>query len=1012
MKLMDVYFKELDDHQKIYGKDKSILLMQVGSFYEAYQTDTLGFDLKIISELTNFIITKRDKSNPITNIDNPFTLGFPLNSLNKYVRILTDAGYQVKVVDQNTNSKSNTKITRHTKAIYSSGTMIDLDHKDNNYILGLWFDNSDDETSIIGITIADISTGEWEIKDCLCNKDDKYQSLDEVCRYINMYNPVEIVLSSNTTINTNVIKYLELEDKNYYIFDSKNKLFHKLVYQNETLAKIFNQKNSIEYLDIEEYHYGRISLMLLIDYIEMHNPDLLKNLTNVRNYIDKKHLYLGNNALNQLYVLSSEGLQNKIGNRYKSLFDVINFTATPMGRRRLKRELTHPLISKQEIQSRYDLIQKVAKHTDELKNELQYITDIEKMQKKLQIGELSPYDLYKWIISYERIMNVEKIIDNIYPLTTTNINGIYTIMNKTFNTEKLSLFISIMNIKDNLFQPKINKELDIIQQKLDDNREILNKIAEYITNIGDKKTAVCSVAFNERDGHHLYTTKKRWQTIQNLLTKEDSKLEVNKKSIVIQFTKFVGKDNSSSGTKIFSDQLKKFSDEIIEYENKLAEKMQEEYVKFSIEFTNKYKDELNEIINWISYIDFIYSGSQCMKKYLYTIPIIVEDNKSWLEASKIRHPIVERISTNYIPFDIQLGKEFTGITLFGLNSAGKSTLQKSVGLNIILAQIGYPVACDTLTYSPYHSLFTRISGNDNLFKGLSSFSVEMLEIRNILKRTSNRSLIIADEVCRGTEYESGLIIVLTMIKILSEKQSNFITASHLHQIVNSDIYKQLKNVKSYHIHISYDEETNIIKYDRILREGSGDNFYGLLVAKNLIDDREFVQLSTDIKTDILDIKKETSKYNTKIIKSQCQICKLTIADKANITSLETHHIVFQKDADENGIINSNGMKHKNNASNLMVVCQKCHDDIDRGNIVVTRKIETSKGDEIEIKFVEDIKLESIPKSEESNVDEIEQKVINLSNKKLNQKLIKERLSKENIHISVAKISKILKNKIS
>jgi len=487
---------------------------------------------------------------------------------------------------------------------------------------------------------------------------------------------------------------------------------------------------------------------------------------------------------------------------------------------------------------------------------------------------------------------------------------------------------------------------------------------------------------------------------------------VNKKNIIVQFTKFVGKDNSATGTKIFSEELKKISDELISYENKLSEKMQDEYVKFSIEFTNKYKNELSEIINWVSYIDFLYSGSQCMKKYLYTIPTIVEDSKSWLEANKIRHPIVERISTNYIPFDIQLGKEFTGITLFGLNSAGKSTLQKSVGLNIILAQIGYPVACDTFRYSPYHSLFTRISGNDNLFKGLSSFSVEMLEIRNILKRTNNRSLIIADEVCRGTEYESGLIIVLTMIKILSEKQSNFITASHLHQIVNSDIYKQLKNVKSYHIHISYDEETNIIKYDRILREGSGDNFYGLLVAKNLIDDREFVQLSTDIKIEILDIKKETSRYNTKILKSQCQICKLSITTNSNSTSLETHHIVFQKDADENGIINSNGIKHKNNPSNLMVVCQKCHDDIDRGNIVVTRKIETSKGEELDITFVEDTKLESIPKSEESDVDEIEQKVINLSNKKLNQKLIKERLSKENINISVAKISKILKNKIN
>jgi hypothetical protein len=201
----------------------------------------------------------------------------------------------------------------------------------------------------------------------------------------------------------------------------------------------------------------------------------------------------------------------------------------------------------------------------------------------------------------------------------------------------------------------------------------------------------------------------------------------------------------------------------------------------------------------------------------------------------------------------------------------------------------------------------------------------------------------------------------------------------------------------------------------LLKEGSGDNFYGLLVAKNLIDDREFVQLSTDIKTDVLSIKKETSKYNTKIIKSECQICKLAICTNSNSTSLETHHIVFQKDADENGIINSNGMKHKNNPSNLMVVCQKCHDDIDRGNIVVTRKIETSKGEELDITFVEDTKdtkLESIPNSEESNIEKIEEKVINLSKKKLNQKLIKERLSKENINISVAKISKILKNKIN
>lgn len=989
MKLMEIYFKECEDHQKIYGKDKGIVLMQVGSFYEAYQTDTEGFNLNVISDLTNFVITKKDKSNPITNIDNPKTMGFPLNSLNKYVKILTDAGYQVKVIEQITPNKSNKKIERQTKATYSSGTMIDLDNKDNNYILAIWM-----ETPNIGITIADIGTGEWEIKDCLTDADDQYQALDEVSRYINTYNPVEIVISveNNVKLDSDIIKYLELEDKNYYVFDNKNKLFHKLEYQNQTLAKIFNQKDSLAYLNLDssEYHYGRISLMLLLNYIEMHNPELLKNLTNIQNYVDNKYLYLGNNALSQLHVLSNEGYQNKIGNRFKSLYDVINFTGTSMGRRRLKRELAHPLVNVKEIQNRYDLILKFKGKTEEIKEDMQYINDIEKMHKKFMVGELHPFELYKWIISYERIIKLEKKLKNIYPLSSTNIEDIYKTLTETFDIEKLPLY-NITIIKENIFRPKINDELDKIQTKIDGNREILRKIANFVENFEvktEKKAAGCRVEFNERDGYHLITTKKRWTSIEK---------EIRKSTLDnIKMDELVGKENSVSGTKIFSEQLKKISDELIKNEQVICDKMQEAYVQFSIDFCNKYKMELNNVISWISYVDFIYSGAQCMNKYRYAIPNIKEDSKSWFSCKQIRHPIVERISENYIPFDMSLGKEYQGITLFGLNSAGKSTLQKSVGLNIILAQMGYPVACVELTYSPYHSLFTRISGNDNLFKGLSSFTVEMLEIRNILKRTNERSLIIADEVCRGTEYESGLIIVLTMIKLLSIKKANFITASHLHELVKTSQYKELKNVRSFHIKISYDEKTNVIRYDRELCEGSGDNFYGLLVAKSLIDDREFLQISTDIKKSIVDTKTDVSLYNSKIIKNECQVCHKKV--KNDEVSLETHHIVFQKDANEEGLINE--YKHKNHESNLMVICQKCHDDVDRGNINIIKKVETSKGQELVIEN----KLQLIEKEEEPDINKL---IKELHNKKLSHKLIQERLSKENIKLSLAKISKII-----
>ena len=995
MKLNEKYFAEYNEFAKEYGKEKGLVFYQVGSFYEAYQSDTQGYNLDILSDLMNCAISKKDKTQPLSS-DNVKMLGFPLQSLNKYLNILVEAGYQVKVIEQNAigkihgkvNPKNNGKIERTTKGVYSRGTMIDLDNKDNNYILSLWLDKDDHNLDIIGVTICDIGTGLLEIKDTLCNKDDVYQALDEVSLYINTYNPTEIILSSAEKSNwtSEKLKYLEI-DRNYYIFDSKDKLFHKISYQKHVLSKIFNQKNPIEYLDIESYHYGRISLMLLLNYIEMHNPELLKNLTNVQNYNNKSYLYLGNNAIQQLNVLSSDPNQNKIGNRYKSLFDVVNFTLTPMGRRLLKRELAHPLTKVNEICKRYDLISTFRKNNldKSCKEDLQYICDMEKMYTKLQIGELQPFELYKWIISYQRIIKLHNKLEKIYELDDQSSLDIYTILINTFNLDKIC-GVTTTNISENIFLPKINLELDNIQMKIDENRGILRNIAEHVEEFGidksKRKMIGCKVEFNERDGWHLITTKKRWKEIEEDIKKKNFTIS----NTIIDASSFIGKDNSVSGTKIFSDQLKKFSDELIKNELEISDKVQEEYKKYCINFCEKYKSQITCIINWISYVDFIYSGSVCMDKYQYVIPEIHEDSKSWFSCEKIRHPIVEQISDNYVPFDMNLGISYSGVTLFGLNSAGKSTLQKSVGLNIILAQMGYPVACTKFKFSPYNSLFTRISGNDNLFKGLSSFTVEMLEIRNILKRTDNKSLIIADEVCRGTEYESGLIIVLTMIKLLSDKNASFITASHLHEIVDHEIYKSLKNIKSFHIKILYNEKTNVITYNRELCEGSGDNFYGLLVAKSLIDDREFLQISTDIKTNMKSSKVSTSKYNTNIIKDECEICKKKV--KEDQVSLETHHIIFQKDAVNNIV---NGYQHKNNANNLVVICQQCHDDVDRGKINIAGKVETSKGEELVI--ISD--------------EYIEKKVIELSKKKLSQKMIKEKLSQENINLSMSKISKII-----
>ena len=245
-----------------------------------------------------------------------------------------------------------------------------------------------------------------------------------------------------------------------------------------------------------------------------------------------------------------------------------------------------------------------------------------------------------------------------------------------------------------------------------------------------------------------------------------------------------------------------------------------------------------------------------------------------------------------------------------------------------MAQMGYPVAAKNFTYSPYHSIFTRISSSDNIFKGLSSFALEISELRAIIKRSNINTLVIADEVCKGTEHKSSLIIVLTMLEILSNRKSSFITATHLHDLVNIDRLKNLKNIKSYYLHVEYNEEKNTIVYDRILKEGSGDNFYGLNVAKYLISDDRFMNIANNIKKDVFElpdlVNGKSSNYNPDLYMDKCQICGYS--PKKSEIPLETHHITFQKDF-INGINKDKFHLQKNHKGNLMVLCRECHDKI-------------------------------------------------------------------------------------
>ena len=252
------------------------------------------------------------------------------------------------------------------------------------------------------------------------------------------------------------------------------------------------------------------------------------------------------------------------------------------------------------------------------------------------------------------------------------------------------------------------------------------------------------------------------------------------------------------------------------------------------------------------------------------------------------------------------------------------------------------VPASNFIYKPYEAIYSRILGNDNIFKGLSTFVVEMSELRVILKYSNKNSLVLGDELCSGTENDSALSIFVSGLMDLHKKEASFIFATHYHEIVRYDEIKNLSNLKMKHLEVMYDRITDSLIYNRILQDGPGNSSYGLEVCQSLHLPDEFMNEAYNIRNKYFPNKKgfldhNKSIYNAKKIKGLCEICKIEISE-------EIHHIAQQKDADNRGYID--GIGHKNHPANLMALCEKCHDSIHKSNKKY-KKTKTTNGQILE-----------------------------------------------------------------
>ena len=335
------------------------------------------------------------------------------------------------------------------------------------------------------------------------------------------------------------------------------------------------------------------------------------------------------------------------------------------------------------------------------------------------------------------------------------------------------------------------------------------------------------------------------------------------------------------------------------------------------------------VVCYATIVDMLQCKCYVAHKYNYCRPKIVDAEKSNISFEGIRHPLIEHLQTNelYVTNDLDIGKETNGLLLYGTNAVGKTSLIKSIGISVVMAQAGMYVPCSSFEYCPYSSIFTRILGTDNIFKGLSTFAVEMSELRTILTMSDKNSLILGDELCSGTESDSALSIFTTGLEMLHSNGSTFLFATHFHEVNNYDEIKNLDKLKMMHMAVTYSPEDDVLMYDRKLREGPGESMYGLEVCKSLHLPTDFLQRAHDIRMKYNPKTRNTlsmvaSHYNAQKLKGMCELCKVNEA-------VEVHHLQHQKEAnDGNSYISS---FHKNHKANLINVCDSCHDGIHKSD---------------------------------------------------------------------------------
>ena len=765
-------------------KDKypdCILFFRLGDFYEMFFEDAIVASKTLEIALTGKSCGLEERA-PMC--------GIPFHSANSYISKLVENGYKVAIGEQLEDPATVKGIVkRDVIRVVTPGTVLEgslLENKKNNYLLSLY--KKDDS---IGLTYVDISTGETNAT---------YLSKDKVIEEIAKIHPTEIIINDLSFVDQlrNIATI-----GNIYINESFNESYLS--------TEILNEYFSNEYLSrlrFDENNLIKTSLCILLNYIYNTQKQVTSNINMINIYNSSEYMVL------DMFTRSNLELTQTIrGSKKKgSLLHVLDKTSTAMGGRLLRKYVEEPLVNKEKIENRLNVIEEIKDDfmlREDLNEILKNVYDIERICGKIAFEKVTPKEMIHLKNSIEKLPDLNDIINssnaNIlkkYIEEMDDLNDIYNLIDESIK-EDPSVTIKDGNIIKSEFNDELKELRDISKNGAFMIKEIENRERE--------KTGVKSlkIGFNKVFGYFIEITKANLNT---------AKIDDG----------YIRKQTLSNAERFITSELKEIEDKILHAEEKIKTLEYEIFVNIR-ETIYKNIDRIQKVAKTIANIDVFVSFAIVAYMNNYVKPNINENNK--LDIKNGRHPVIENIvgEENFVPNDTYLNSGENIINIItGPNMAGKSTYMRQTAIITLMAHIGSFVPAEYANIPICDRIFTRVGASDDLSQGQSTFMVEMSEVSHILKNATDKSLVILDEIGRGTSTYDGISLAWSIVEYIQNNiKCKTLFATHYHEL--TDLENEFSDVKNYSIAVKEDNE-GIVFLRKIIPQGA-DKSYGIYVAQ-------------------------------------------------------------------------------------------------------------------------------------------------------------------------------------